>query len=214
VLLAVLRKRISLPAALTLLLLLLGFAVTPASAFQGNTQNRSEIAWRFAIAFISYALVLLVVVIGPLLKKLIEWAGRYRVALAVLVVCALAFSGFFLWRLRQLVRLVPQNAIILSDQFEQSVGTGGYYSAYDYARKNIHNASIIVDNGLPFYVYDTGFTNTTACSGHADYFIVFNTDWSSGKPGIYPDYVSTTNWIHDWNIVYEDSQSRVFQRKP
>ena len=213
VVLAALRKRISLAAALALLVLLVGFAVTPASAFQGNTQNRSEIAWRFAVAFITYALVLLVVVVSPLLRKLVGWAGRYRAVLALLAVCALAFSGFFFWRMRQLVRYVPQNAIILSDQFEQPVGTGGYYSAYDYARKNIHNASIIVDNGLPFYVYDTGFTNTTGCSGHADYFIVFDTDWSSGKPGAYPDYVSTASWTRDWNVVYEDSQSRVFQRK-
>jgi hypothetical protein len=165
VILAVLRKRITLPAALALVALLVGFAVTPASAFHGNTQDRAEIAWRFGVAFISYALLLLLVVVSPLLKKLIDMVSRYRVALIVLAIGALAVSGFFGWRMRPLLRYVPENAIILRDQFEQPVGTNGYYSAYDYARKNIHNATITVDNGLPFYAYDSGFTNATACSG-------------------------------------------------
>jgi len=213
VILAILRKRITLPAALTLVVLLIGFVVTPASAFHGNADSRAEIAWRFAIAFISYALLLLLVIISPLLKKLIDWVSRYRAALLLLAIGALALSGFFFWRMRQLVRYVPENAIILRDQFEQSVGTDGYYSAYDYARKNIHNATITVDNGLPFYAYDSGFTNATACSGHADYFIVFNTDWAKGDPGEYPEYVSTADWVKDWDVVYEDSQSRVYRRR-
>lgn len=211
--LALLRKRISLPAAITLLVLLAGFAVTPASAFHGSTANHAEIAWRFAISFISYALILLLALVSPLLQKLIGWASRYRVALFILAIGALALSGFFLWRMRQLVRYVPENAIILHDQFEQPVGTGGYYSAYDYARKNIRNSAIIVDNGLPFYAYDPGFSNTTACSGHADYFIVFNTDQSSLEPGEYPEYVSTASWKNDWDVVYEDSYSRVYRRR-
>ncbi len=213
VLFAILRKRISPAAAVTLLVLLLGFVITPASAFHGNTQGRAEIAWRFAFAFISYALLLLLVIVSPLLKKLIEWAARYRVMLVVLAIGVLACSGFLLWRMRQLVRYVPENAIILREQFEQPVGMGGYYSAYDYARKNIRNATIIVDNGLPFYAYDAGFTNRTACSGHADYFIVFNTDWDSGDPGVYPDYVNTTSWAGDWDVVYEDGYSRVYHRR-
>ncbi len=211
--LAILRKRISLAAAITLLVLLFGFALTPASAFHGNTQGRAEIAWRFAITFISYALLLLLVIISPLLKKLIEYAGRYRVVLIVLAIGALTFSGFFFWRMRQLLRYVPENAIILRDQFEQPVGTGGYFSAYDYAQKNIRNATIIVDNGLPFYAYDASFTNATACSGHAGYFIVFNTDWASGDPADYPEYVGTASWANDWDVVYEDSYSRVYHRR-
>jgi hypothetical protein len=212
-LLLALLRRISWAAALTLAVLLLGFAVTPASAFHGSTQGRAEIAWRFAIAFISYALVLLLVVFTPLLQKLLGWAARYRAVLVVLAVGALALSGFFFWRMRQLVRSVPQNAIILQDQFEQPVGTDGYYSAYDYARRNIHDAAIIVDNGLPFYTYDAGFTNATTCSGHADYFIVFNTDWDKAAPGAYPEYVSTADWQNDWDVVYEDDYSRVYQRR-
>ncbi|MGC1374930.1 MAG: hypothetical protein WA821_01820 [Anaerolineales bacterium] len=213
VILAVLRNRITLPAALTLAALLVGFAVTPASAFHGNTQDKAEIAWRFGVAFISYALLLLLVVVSPLLKRLIDWASRYRIALIVLAIGALAVSSFFGWRMRQLIRYVPENAIILRDQFEQPVGTSGYYSAYDYARKNIHNSSIIVDNGLPFYAYDAAYTDTTACSGHADYFIVFNTDWDKVKPGEYPDYVKTANWVKDWDVVYEDGFSRVYKRR-
>ncbi len=213
VILAVFRKRITLPAALTLAALLAGFALTPASAFHGNTDGRAEIAWRFSIAFISYALLLLLVIVSPLLKKLIDIASRYRVVLLIFAVGALALSGFFGWRMRQLIRYVPDNAIILRDQFEQPVGVDGYYSAYDYARKNIHNSSIIVDNGLPFYAYDSGFTNTTACSGRADYFIVFNTDWAKIKPDEYPEYVSTEGWKNDWDVVYEDGYSRIYKRR-
>lgn len=213
VILSILRQRITLPAALTLVALLVGFAVTPASAFHGNNQERAEIAWRFGLAFISYALVLLVVIVSPLLKKLIELLSRYRLALFALAFGALALSGFFVWRMRQLVRYVPENAIILRDQFEQPVGSDGYYSAYDYARQNIYNSAVIVDNGLPFYVYDSDYTNTTACAGHADYFIVFNTDWQRGDPGDYPDYVLTETWDQDWDIVYQDSYSRVFRRR-
>jgi hypothetical protein len=211
--LALLRQRITFLAALMLLILLVGFAVTPASAFHGNTAGRAEIAWRFAIAFISYAMLLLLAVAAPLLRKLVDWAGRYRAVWAVVAILGLALSGFFLWRMRQLVRYVPQNEIILHDQFEQSVGTGGYYSAYDYARKSISDSTIIVDNGLPFYAYDAAFTNSTACSGHADYFIVFNTDWDKFKPGEYPEYVSTVRWGNDWDVVYEDGYSRVYKRR-
>lgn len=213
VILAVLRQRITLPAALTLVALLAGFVVTPASAFHGNNQERAEIAWRFAVAFISYALLLILVFATPLLKKLIDLLSRYRLALFALAIGALFLSGFFVWRMKQLVRSVPENAIILHDQFEQPVGTNGYYSAYDYVRKNIRNSSIIVDNGLPFYAYDDAYTNTTACSGHADYFIVFNTDWDKVNPGEYPDYVQTDGWVKDWDVVYEDSYSRVFRRR-
>lgn len=212
-LLALLRRRLTVPAALTLVVLLVGFAVTPASAFHGNNQERAEIAWRFAVAFISYALVLLLVVFAPLVKRLIDLVSRYRLALLALALGALMLSGFFVWRMRQLVRYVPENAIILQDQFEQPVGSDGYYSAYDYARKNINNSTIIVDNGLPFYAYDAAYTNTTACAGHADYFIVFNTDWERGDPGDYPDYVQTDNWAKDWDIVYQDIYSRVFRRR-
>jgi hypothetical protein len=213
VLLALLRRRVSLVAAITLAVLLAGFALTPASAFHGSTQGRAEIAWRFAITFISYALVLLLVVVSPLLKKLLAWAAGYRAVMVLLAIAALGLSGFFLWRMSQLVRYAPQNAFILQDQFEQPVGTGGYHSAYDYARKNIHDSTLIVDNGLPFYVYDRGFTNATACSGPADYFIIFNTEQSDLEPGEYPEYVGTASWGSDWDIVYEDSYSRVYRRK-
>ena len=212
-LLALLRKRITLIAALALLALLIGFAVTPASAFHGSTAGHAEIAWRFAIAFISYALILLLAVISPQLRKLVEWVGRYRVGLVLLALVGLGACGFFLWRMRQQVRSVPQNEIILRDQFEQPIGVDGYDSAYDYARKNIRNSAIIVDNGLPFYVYDSGFTNSTGCSGHADYFIVFNTNWEKVKPGDYPEYVQTASWEQDWDIVYEDSYSRIYKRR-
>ena len=213
VILSILRQRITLAAALTLVVLLVGFAVTPASAFHGNNQERAEIAWRFAVAFISYALLLILVFATPLLKKLINLLSCYRLTLFALAFGALLLSGFFVWRMRQLVRYVPENVWIMHDQFEKPVGTGGYFSAYDYTRKNIHNSTIIVDNGLPFYAYDAGFTNTTACSGHADTFIVFNTDWDKGDPGEYPDYVKTDGWEKDWKIVYEDSYSRVYQRR-
>jgi len=212
-LLALLHKRVSLTAALALLVLLIGFALTPASAFHGSNQTRAEIAWRFSVAFISYALLLLLVIASPLVKKLLGWAGRYRVGVLILAVGALALSGFFFWRMRQQVRYVPQNAIILRDQFEQPVGVDGYYSAYDYARSNIRNSAIIVDNGLPFYAYDASFTNSTGCGGSPNYFIVFNTDWDKVEPGEYPEYVSTESWGQDWDVVYEDDHSRVYQRK-
>lgn len=211
--LAVLRRRFTLAAALTLALLLAGFAITPASAFHGSTANHAEIAWRFGITFISYALLLLLALVAPWLQKLLDWAVRYRAALALLVLGVLACSGFFLWRMRQLVRYVPENAIIVHDQFEQPVGVDGYYSAYAYAQKNIRNAHIIVDNGLPFYAYDSAFSNSTGCSGHADYFIVFDTNWDTGQPGDYPDYVATADWARDWQVVYEDPQSRVYARR-
>jgi hypothetical protein len=214
--LAILRRRISFAAAAALAILLLGFAVTPASGFLGSTANHAEIAWRFAVAFISYALLLLLVLAGPMIQKLVEAAGRYRVAALLLAVGALACSGFYFWQMRQLVRHVSGNAFILHDQFEQPVGTGGYYSAYDYARRSILGRTpqtIIVDNGLPFYAYGSGFSNATACSGPADYFIVFNTDWDSGQPGEYPEYVGTASWAGDWNVAYEDRYSRVYRRR-
>ena len=122
----------------------------------------------------------------------------------------------------------PQNTGILEDQFAQSVGVDGYYSAYDYVQRNIRNAVIQVENGLPIYLYGPGFTNTPTKlqypvgaanlveQSEPDYFVIFRTRWQedpNGVVGEFPDYLNVESWMEKWSLIYQDEQGRVYERK-
>ncbi len=88
----------------------------------------------------------------------------------------------------------------------------GYYSAYDYVQKNIHNSVVNVENGWPFFLYDPQFTNSVTRSRPAGYLVYIKTSWSGEEPS-YPGYLDQPEWASEWQLVYEDPEGRVYKRK-
>jgi hypothetical protein len=70
---------------------------------------------------------------------------------------------------------------------------------------------VIIENGLPYYLNDAGFTNSVTRSRPADYIVFLKTAWIN--KGGYPGKLKQPAWAQTWNLVYEDTQGRVYQRK-
>ena len=206
-------KKISITIPAALLLLFIGFIATPATAFASNTQERAGIAWRFAIALLSYVYLVLLVLAEPIINFVYRQIRKKRIALIAVSIITLLFTGQLIYANRNLNLHNPKNDIVLIDQFRESVGTNGYFSAYDYVQRNVQNSVIQVENGLPFYVYGPDFSNSVTRQKPADYFIIFKTAWFGEHPENYPDYLAAETFNNTWKLVYEDSQGRVYKRK-
>lgn len=206
-------KKMRLPALIGLVLLLT-FALTPASAFLGNNQQPTQIAWRFAVGLLAYEAVLLLLLFGPVIQKIYKWVAPRLIFSTILLLLALGLGAVGLRLNRGLLQYVPGGNLVLRDQFEEPVGAHGYFSAYDYVQKNAQNATVIVENGLPYYLYDEHLTNTVTRSRDADYFVAFQTAWIRGRQEAYPEMIFQPEFEQNWELVYEDSEGRVYKRKP
>ncbi|MDD5369379.1 MAG: hypothetical protein PHQ40_09850 [Anaerolineaceae bacterium] len=209
--LAIFRRQVHWSMVVAYALLLAGFAITPATAYFGNTQVRPEIAWRFAVAALVAGFILTVTWFSPWLNGAYRWIGR-RVALSGLAaILVLTFTGWFVWEHRSVLEYRVKNEIVLEDQFRDPVGTGGYHSAYDYIHQNVRDSVVWVENGLPFYAFGPGITNSVTRSRNADYLVIFQTAWNGGSAQ-YPSNLDDPLWQKNWTLVYEDSQGRVYHR--
>lgn len=206
-------QKIRLPALIGLVLLVT-FVLTPASAFLGNTQQPTQIAWRFAVGLLAYEAVLLLILIDPLIKKAYDWFAPHLIFSALIIILILGLGAVGLRRNRGLLEYIPGGDLVLRDQFEQPVGVDGYFSAYDYVQKNAQNATVIVENGLPYYLYDENLTNSVTRSRDADYFVAFQTAWRKGRKEGYPEMIFQPEFEQNWELVYQDSEGRVYKRKP
>ena len=196
------------------ILLIIGFAFTPVSAFFIDTDVPAEVNWRFGQAMLVYAsLAILMIVdtaIGLIGKKYPIELPNMPIALAVTVFLAIVL---FVSN-KEALEKKQENAYVLHDQFSQPVGVDGYYSAYDYVQKNVHDSVVWVENGLPFYAYDPGYTNTVSRkAGSADYIIQIKTDWFGDGREALPAYFHPKRWEEYYSIVYEDPEGVVFKRK-
>ncbi len=122
-------------------------------------------------------------------------------------------SMLFIVSQREVMRTVPQNAIILHDQFWEPVGVDGYRSAYDYVQKNVHHSVVWVENGLPFYGYDAGFTNSISREGVPDYVVGFKKNWFGSGYQDFPDLIQEMLDDPAYSVVYEDGEGVVLKRK-
>jgi hypothetical protein len=188
---------------------ILAFAATPASAFFGSTQQPSQIAWRLGLFAVAYMAPILLAILDPLAVWVFT---RGRQPLAGLVSLGMvAFSAWGTYPNLYRLHLNPANAIVLQDQFHDPVGAGGYFSAYDYVRRNVRGSVVWVENGLPFYVFGPGLTNTITRTRKPDYYLIFQNP-GSGLAG-YPEMTAAADWDAKWRLVYTDSRSRVYERK-
>jgi hypothetical protein len=193
------------------MVLLATFALTPATAFSGSTQERAQIEWRFAVALLAYILLLVMAALEPLILPVYRWIARKNFLAIPLATIILGLACWCVWTQRDLMATYPKNAIVLHDQYTHPVGVDGYYSAYDYVHKNVHDSVVIIENGLPYYLYDAGFTNSVTRSRPADYIVFLKTAWIN--TGGYPGTLKQPDWAQTWQLVYEDKQGRVYQRK-
>ncbi len=212
--------------ALALLVLLASFAVTPQTAFYGSNQQPTQIGWRFGVALLAYLFVLFLAVGEPLLQKLLALVSRsrgLRYAAAALIVTLGA--AVFLPN-RDLLRIYPGNDIVLRDQFREAVGVDGYFSAYDYVRRNIRDSVVQIDHGLMYYVYGEGYTNRPTKLHYPlgledrlpqrdpQYYVTFCANFWSYQPEECPAYLESAAFLEHWQLRYQDDFGRVYQRKP
>jgi hypothetical protein len=190
---------------------LLTFILSPASGFFGSTMERTQVAWRFSVAFLILLFVLLMEILDHFAARPLEKILAKRGARWILPALAILFCAWGIWSQRDLLITDSKRIVLLRDQFDHSVGTKGYYSAYDFVQKNIRSATVIVENGLPYFLYDPGFTNTVTRSKPAD-FIVF-IKFPERDFNAFASQIESASWDKEWFLVYEDSQGRVYQRR-
>lgn len=193
------------------LVLLLTFAFTPATAFFGSTEERTQIAWRFALALLAYILLLLLILLEPAILPVYRWVTHKNVVAIPVALFVLTFGSWCVWSQRDLLETYPENEIVLHDPFRQSVGVDGYHSAYDYVQKNLRNSVVIIENGLPYYLYDPEFTNSVTRSRPADYVVYLQDPWTA--EGGYPETLDQPEFSQTWLLVYEDAEGRLYQRR-
>jgi len=202
-------RRLSWSLAATFAVLFVSFLFTPATAFFIHRDVPTQVAWRFAVALLGFAYLALLTIISPLIEKVYAWVSSKQIPrlAALLVIAALTFS--VVWFERDLLPAAPDNARLLIDPYEETVGVDGYHSAYDYAQQKISDSVIWVENGLPYYAYDKTFTNSTTRTQKAQYVIVLKSE----SQELFPEQVYTPEWESNWQTIYEDPQGRVYERK-
>lgn len=202
-------RRLSWSLAAAFVVLFVSFLFTPATAFFIQRDVPAQVAWRFAVALLGFAWLALLILLTPWLEKAWRWVccGHFTRLASILAV--LTLSGAAIWFQRDVLVAAPENARLLRDPYQETVGVDGYHSAYDYAQQNIHNSVVWVENGLPYYAYDKAFTNTTTRSEKAQYVVVLK---SEGQE-LFPEQVYTGEWEDNWQMIYEDPHGRVYVRK-
>ena len=79
-------------------------------------------------------------------------------------------------------------------------------------QQNVRSAVVWVENGLPYYIYGPGFTNTVTRLKSPDYLVAFNTDWHGEGLKGFPKMVDRLMASKGYEVVYEDSQGIFLSR--
>lgn len=215
----------SMAQAFALLVLFFSFVVTPQTAFYGSNQQPTQIGWRFGVALLSYLFVLLVGLAGPLIQQVLDWLNNRRWRMLAGVAAVVLIGGGLFWQNRDLLKIYPGNDIVLRDQFREPVGVDGYYSAYDFVRRNIHDSVVQIENGLMYYVYGENYSNRPTklhyplgleymvAQRDPQYYVTFCTNFWTYQPEECPDYLQSPPFIERWQLIYQDDFGRVYKRK-
>lgn len=213
-------RRPSVAQVMVLVLTFIMFIVTPCSAW-GN----SSIQWRFGVSFIAYSLVMGFCLLEPLIRRLLPPLERSAsLVIYTVVVITLLSSGSLLWRWRAHMRLYPDRVQILHEWFTTPVGTNGYYSAYDFVRRSTSGVNITLHEGFPLFLYGVDYKNHVKFpreSGDqsADYAVLFlpradiYTEQHPGETRQFPDFISGSDWLRKWILVYADREGKVYKRR-
>jgi hypothetical protein len=191
-------------------ILIAGFVITPASGFNAP-DSPPDVQWRFAVAVLVFAFLLPVAWAAPLARRALTWIDRRKASVGLLALALVGFSSWFINYNAKYFSFNPENTIVLQDEYRQSVGVDGYFSPIDYIHRNVHNSVVWVENGMSYYAYGPGFTNSTSRKAPADYLVVFYTNFLWGPDG-YPGFVKDPQWQKVWTLVYQDHGGSVYRR--
>jgi hypothetical protein len=191
------------------ILLLIGFIITPVSAFFLQTDVPAEINWRFGEALLIYFFIMLLFFFETLFKKLQAVTARTPFLLFGFGLFIVGITVGLFFNFSSSFERLPENQFIIRDQFAESVGNGGYHSAYDFIQRNVRNSVIWVENGLPFYAYDPDFSNTISRRKNPDYVIAIKRDWF-GEGGVDIPAYFPADWQKVYEVVYEDQMGIVY----
>lgn len=191
-------------------LLLLAFISTPVSGFFQRTDVPTQVSWRFAETLLMFVFIYILLLmnqpIGSLIK-IIRSKPWMQIGFSLFVII---FTSWLLMNQSDKMQWKSGNGIILYDQYIQPVGNNGYRSAYDYVQRNVRNSVIWVENGLPFYVYGPGFTNTISRITNPDYLVIIHTDWFGGGRVFVPSFISESDLLKYYRLLYQDDQGSVY----
>jgi hypothetical protein len=202
------------------LLLLITFVFTPATAFHKFLDVPAHVAWRFGITLLLYNFLIAILLMEKWIAKMLDWMAKRQMILLKMIL-VWGFIALVLWRGGWLLQKEPQNRIILRDEYAQSVGENGYYSAYDFVQKNIRNSVIHIENGVIYYVYGPGYTNTPTKLQYPlemedqvsqpvpDYFVIFKPDDIGAD---FPPSLESSEWLQKWELIYSDREGRVYRK--
>ncbi len=208
-----LKKQITWSLWLTYLVLFFGFISTPATAFVHSLEGKAYISWRFGIMLLTFSFLLLIIYCDPQIKKLYSSIEQHKILRYLITIVIILGTFASVWDNRFNFYPTQKYIRVLEDQYRESVGVDGYYSAIDYLQKNIKNSVVHIENGHPYYAYGEGFTNSTTYSREADYIIMLQTDWRKGRDLGYREATSEEGWDSLWELIYEDSQGRIYERR-
>lgn len=196
-------------------LLLAAFAATPGSAILNYWESQTQVvvAWRFGLALLAFGFILVLHWLAPWLVRLYRLLEIRRWLAAAVSLAAVVFVGWFIYINSGVLKLSTGNAWIMDDAYQGYPGKNGYTSPINYIRREVKTSVVWVENGMSYYLYGPGFTNSTSRAGKADYLVFLETNWDGFAVG-YPAYLSDPQWQKGWTLVYEDGEGKVFRRNP
>jgi hypothetical protein len=206
-----------------LAVLFINFILTPSTAFGAEEDVATAIKWRLGMAALGYSFIVLLLLLQRIISPALAALRRGRFAMWTVASMVILMSAWGVYQSRGLLELHPRNYRLVSDPYEDPVGTGGYHSVYGYIQRNIRNAVIHIERGLPYYAYGPGYTNLPTRMQHPlgrawmvpqpepDYFLIFETGWWGDRRG-YPDSLSDPSFKQQWELIYEDRKARLYKR--
>jgi hypothetical protein len=170
----------------------------------------TQVSWRFAETLLVFVFIyLLLLMTQPMAASIKNVRSKpwLQMGFSLLVIL---ISGWLLIDQSDKMLWKAENGIVLQDQFIQPVGNNGYRSAYDFVQHNVRNSVIWVENGLPFFIYGPGFTNTISRKTNPDYLVVIHTNWFGGGQVFVPSNMSKADLLKNFKVVYQDDQGSVY----
>jgi len=197
------------------LILFLSFISSPASGFVHPRDEYGYFSWRFGVALLTFVFISIMIMLDSWLIRFTCWLFDRRVATRLfLLVITGGLALLIVWNGRWYFLPTLSNVNVLTDQYRQPIGVDGYNSAFDYIHKNVRYSVVRVENGLPFYAYGSGFTNSTTFLKPPDYTVILRTAWLRRNEKLeYPPKLDSALWIEEWQLVYEDSEGRVYKKR-
>ncbi len=217
----VFKQKSSLSIIFTYYLLFFTFIITPATVHIEGGTSRVLIVWRFGIALLGLFFILLLILAEPVVHKFLSALKSNYFFQIIITIIILFLSIFVLWNQRDIFQTGDVNRIVLFTPYKESGSNPDYRDVYDFVQKNIRNSTILIVEGLPYFTYGPGFTNSptklqyplgqpnTVPQLTPEFLLVTPNFWNHE----WPEILNDGDYLGSWNLIYEDETGIVFQKK-